>query len=255
LIIDNFGDRMKAYEEVESARVLDPRLPVYVRLDGRAFSTFTRGLPRPFYEPLSKIMVDVTKLLVDKTHADIGYTQSDEISLGWFPKESEQLLFAGRIQKLTSTLAGTASSAFALLCTEDGIELEHRAWDLAPSFDARVYQPPSEMELINSFVWREHDCSRNAISMTAQSLYTHKQLQGMKTERMLEMIAEKGLEYESLPEFFRKGSYVKRISREVPMPDTVPEQYRTSDTVQRTFIEVCDRDWTTTAEQLAYFKN
>jgi tRNA(His) guanylyltransferase len=37
---DEFGNRMKAYEAVETKRKFDPHLPIYARIDGRAFSTF-----------------------------------------------------------------------------------------------------------------------------------------------------------------------------------------------------------------------
>ena len=78
---DSFGDRMKMYEGIEASRILMPGLPICVRLDGRAFHTFTRGLNRPYDERLSRMMIETTKRLVEDTHALIGYTQSDEISL------------------------------------------------------------------------------------------------------------------------------------------------------------------------------
>ena len=86
---DDLGDRMKAYEAVETDRAFDPALPLVVRLDGRAFSTFTRGMEKPFDHTLSRIMREVTAHLVEKNHARIGYTQSDEITL-LFHRDSEE---------------------------------------------------------------------------------------------------------------------------------------------------------------------
>ena len=78
---DSLGDRMKGYEMAAEGGRLDVRLPVYARIDGRSFSKFTHGLERPFDQRMSRAMIETTKGLVDRTHARIGYTQSDEISL------------------------------------------------------------------------------------------------------------------------------------------------------------------------------
>ena len=75
---DSIGDRMKSYEAHETSRRSMKRLPICVRVDGRAFHTFTRGLARPFDEGFSEAMVETCKFLVEQTHAKIGYTQSDE---------------------------------------------------------------------------------------------------------------------------------------------------------------------------------
>jgi hypothetical protein len=45
---DSLGDRMKAYESLEADHLIDAEVPLVVRLDGRAFSTFTRGMNKPF---------------------------------------------------------------------------------------------------------------------------------------------------------------------------------------------------------------
>jgi tRNA(His) 5'-end guanylyltransferase len=77
---DDLGDRMKAYEAVETARTLDPALPIYARIDGRSVSTFTRSMRRPFDPRMAAAMISTTKHLVKETDARIGYTQSDEIN-------------------------------------------------------------------------------------------------------------------------------------------------------------------------------
>ncbi len=252
---DNLGDRMKDYEATESARLLDPLLPVYVRLDGRAFSTFTKGLPRPYDKKLSWIMAEVTKTLMQKMHCDIAYTQSDEISLGWFVgAENSQLLFGGRTQKLITVLAGFASAKFNQLCIDMGGEYEQRARRFMPHFDARVYQPPSSMELINSFVWREQDCKRNSVSMAAQAVFSHKVLQGKSSQQMRTMLEDESLPYERHPTFFRNGSYFHKVQRELPIPDSAPKEFNPTGTMLRTRVErIRKPTWTTTLEQLQFF--
>lgn len=89
---DDLGDRMKGYEAIETGRAAMPLLPLYARLDGRCFHAFTRGMDRPFDPALSAIMIEVTKVLVEKTHPLIGYTQSDEISLAWMQSTAKSHL-------------------------------------------------------------------------------------------------------------------------------------------------------------------
>ena len=59
-MVDSLGDRMKQYEDREAMRSGMPRLPIVIRLDGRSFHTFTRGMAKPFDHALVVInRVDV----------------------------------------------------------------------------------------------------------------------------------------------------------------------------------------------------
>lgn len=49
---DELGDRMKSYYENRSKTFLARRTPVIIRLDGKAFHTFTRGFNKPFDEAM-----------------------------------------------------------------------------------------------------------------------------------------------------------------------------------------------------------
>jgi len=84
---DEFGDRMKKYEQVETGRSLLPLVPVYARLDGRSFHKFMSGFEKPFDKKFRNIMDGVTRFLMEEFGAVVGYTQSDEISLAWYPIE------------------------------------------------------------------------------------------------------------------------------------------------------------------------
>lgn len=71
------------------------RTPILVRLDGKAFHTFTKGLQRPFDKRLSDLMVDTTKFLVEQSNATVGYTQSDEISLAIYTEDPNSEVYFG----------------------------------------------------------------------------------------------------------------------------------------------------------------
>lgn len=164
--MDELGDRMKFYEAIEVKRVLMPTLPICCRLDGKCFSKFTKDLARPYDEKFSKIMIDITRYLVEETNACIGYTQSDEISLILYSEDiKSQTFFNGRIQKLNSVLASMATAKLMyLLFTNFPKKIKE-----LPSFDCRIWNVPSKIEAVNNLIWRQMDCSKNSISMAASS--------------------------------------------------------------------------------------
>lgn len=59
---DSLGDRMKGYEGV-SRNFLTRRVPAIIRLDGKAFHTFTKGMKKPFDSVLTQTMQETMKYL------------------------------------------------------------------------------------------------------------------------------------------------------------------------------------------------
>lgn len=202
----NIDDRMKKYEAASRFQ-LTPRMPVVIRLDGKAFHTFTRDCDRPFDEGLREALVKATQSMLEEVPARMAYAQSDEVSLLLvdYNKFESQQWFDGIIQKLASVSASVMTAQF------------NRFWgilrpDLAVEpafFDARVFSIP-ERDVENHFVWRQQDAMRNAVSMAAQALFPHKELQGKHTGQMLEMMAEKRVKFDDYPAWFRFGSMVTR---------------------------------------------
>lgn len=205
---DAIGDRMKEYERSETGRKFLPMTPVYCRIDGRGFSKFTKGMTRPYDETMSSVMEQVTKYLVEETNALTGYTQSDEISLCWYSTEYDsEIFFGGKIQKMVSTLAALATAKFVELALKEWPE---RCAKRLPTFDARVFQVPNEMELVNCFYWRVNDAIKNSIQMAAQENFSHKELQGKNQRMQLVMLESKGVVWGDYPRFFKEGTFVKR---------------------------------------------
>lgn len=225
---DNFGDRMKLYEAQECDRYLLPLTPIYARLDGRSFHSFTKGMERPYDEKFSDAMRELTRHLIVETGAIIGYTQSDEISLAWLHEDfRSEGIFNRRTFKLTSVLASMAAAKFACLVATNWPE---RA-SLYPHFDCRVYNLPNETELANCFLWRENDATKNAISMAAQSVFSHRELQGKNGSEMQEMLFQQhGINFNNYPAFFKRGTYLRRELREMELTEEewlrIPESKR-----------------------------
>ena len=204
---EKFGDRMKMYENQTCGIKMLPRIPVIARLDGKGFSKFTKGLKRPYDERLSNLMVETTKYLVKETNANCGYTQSDEITLVWYSDSFEsKIYFDGRLFKMISDLSSMCSVYF----NRNLANYLPEKSDKMPRFDCRVFNVPTLDESVNTFLWREQDATKNSISMAAQSVYSHNQLNGKNGSDKQEMLFQKGINWNDYPAFFKRGTYVQR---------------------------------------------
>lgn len=111
---DSLGDRMKGYEGV-SRNFLTRRVPAIIRLDGKAFHTFTKGMEKPFDPVLTQAMQETMKYLCENIQGCVlGYTQSDEITLVLTDYATIQTdaWFGYNIQKMCSVSASMATMAF-----------------------------------------------------------------------------------------------------------------------------------------------
>lgn len=235
---DEFGDRMKSYESFETGRRFMPYLPIYARIDGRGFSKFTRGMDRPYDIRMQRAMIETTRLLVEHTHARIGYTQSDEISLVWLQeRDNGGVFFDSKIQKMVSVLAALATAAFTRAVTQEGGDFTAYA-DRMPHFDARVFSLPNKDEAANAILWREKDATKNAVSMAARHYYSHRELHGKSSAEMQEMLHAAGVNFNNYPPAFKRGTFLLRVVEERPLSNEelarIPEQHR-YDKIGKTF--------------------
>jgi len=202
---DTFGDRIKGYESTETNRKLDFTLPIIARMDGRNFSQFAKQFHKPFDPRFSNAMRRTTQRLLDVTQATIGYTQSDEITLIFKPIEgNSEPFFGGRTHKLTSILASMTTAIFHRelykelttehyqLMTSCGI---NNILDACPHFDSRIWSVPTLNEAANTLLWRAQDARKNGINSACRTLYSPKEMHGMKQEDMIEMMSQKGVDY------------------------------------------------------------
>lgn len=224
------GDRMKFFEARETQRQFLPMLPVYARIDGRAFSKFTRGMEKPFDPRMSAAMIAVTGYLVEETHARIGYVQSDEISLVWLAERYDSdIFFAGKVQKMCSVLASMAAARLAYFINTRSCGFSTYTTRL-PAFDCRVFQFPSREEAANCFLWRERDATKNAVQSAAHAVFSPSALHGKHQGDMLAMLSDAGVNFSAYPAYFRQGTFIRRVTVTRPITDAelarIPEKHR-----------------------------
>ena len=210
------GDRMKEYENAYRIK-MPKKLPIIIRLDGKAFHTLTRSMEKPFDLKFVKIMNWIAMSVTAKIQGAVfGYTQSDEISILIYPwrKPESESWFDNNIQKMVSISAAYASSWFNLMFqTEYGYDPSD-----VQVFDSRVFVLPDE-EIINYFIWRQNDIIRNSVQMLGQAHFSSKQLHGKKIDEVKEMlISEKNLDWHNLDNHFKYGTSIKNGETDLNTP-------------------------------------
>lgn len=227
---DALGTRMKSYEYV-TRKYLERKSPVILRLDGKAFHSFTRGLKKPFDEIFVKSMQDTMKYLCENIQGCVlGYCQSDEVTLVLVDYQSEEACawFDNNIQKMVSVSASMATLAFnkawhentrtiSLPATLEFMPDEKQSYWLKryhlyhdkewkATFDSRVFTLPKE-EVVNCLIWRQQDAIRNSIQSVGQANFSHNQLHGKNCSNIQDMLMlEKGINWNDYPTHLKRGS-------------------------------------------------
>ena len=240
---DDLGTRMKTfYEEIPKTKLMR-RCPVAIRIDGKAFHTFTRGFNKPFDEVLIESMQKTMKYLCENIQGCVlGYTQSDEITLILvdYKKLNSSAWFDYEVQKMCSIAASMATMAFNRFFmyeyeefnrwvnegnpTDEDRRLNDIYYDAmckGAMFDARCFNIPKE-EVTNLIYWRQLDASRNSIQMVGQANFSHKELQNKSCNQIQDMLMEqKGINWNDLPTYQKRGAcciknshIVRRLSDE-----------------------------------------
>jgi tRNA(His) guanylyltransferase len=200
------GDRIKAYEAVTKT-TLPRRTYTLIRADGRSFHGYLRGAARPYDEQFMADMDATAEALCrEVSGAVFAYVQSDEISVLVcdFESAGTQPWFGGEVQKIVSIAAATATAA-----------LNARRPGKLATFDARVFTIADPVEVANAFIWRQRDCVRNSITMAAQAKFSARQLHGVNSAQMQEMLwQEHGINWNSYPDGCKRGRVIVKASGE-----------------------------------------
>lgn len=248
----SLGDRMKEYENISRIN-LSKRMPMIIRLDGKAFHSFTKGFKRPYDEVLINSMWETAKYLCENIQGcKIAYVQSDEISLFINNYESidTEPWFNNNIQKITSVSASMATLAFNKafynivenlnskfvdnssyeICThylmtgfifyvnennekiikesDRKIIENYKSKYMTAMFDSRVFILPED-EVVNYFIWRQKDATRNSIQMLGQANFSHKELQGKSCNEIQDLLKTKAyINWNNISDYNKRGACI-----------------------------------------------
>jgi len=236
--------RMKKYEHV-NRHFLMPNMPTLIRLDGKAFHSFTKGMDRPFDRGLIKAMNETARFLAKNIMGvKVAFVQSDEITLLLtdYDNINTQAWFNGNIQKMVSVSASMATLAFNKAFTQitenigeqiktaiaydkitlmDRYEVYRKALNKGAMFDARGFQVPKH-EVVNNFIWRQQDATRNSIQLVGQSQFSHgkpnSEMYKKSCNQIQDMLMlQKGINWNDFPTGQKRGRCVYRDVYQKPL--------------------------------------
>lgn len=238
---DALSNRMKRYENV-NRNYLTPRTYTIIRVDGKAFHTFTKKFKRPFDEDLVDMMNMTALYLAKKVQGcKLAYVQSDEISLVLtdFDDLNTSAWFDGNIQKIVSVSASMATAEFNRRLLMNNIQ--SGKWVIEPhcmtvdeisnmkfaEFDSRTYTIPTKTEVTNYLVWRQKDATRNSIAMVAQSLCSTEELKHKNGDQQQELIFQKGQNWNDYDDGLKRGRLIMRVAESIPFTPSPKQLTRT----------------------------
>lgn len=204
---DSLGDRIKSYEAAYQHR-LTPKSSLLIRVDGKAFHTWTKGLDRPFDAKLIEAMqLAAIRTAHEMQGFKLAYIQSDECTFllrdtdtyqtqGWFGYE---------VNKVVSVSASLFTAWFNKV-------MRNPYTGLPAVFDSRAFIVP-DTDVPNVFVWRQKDWARNSLSMLARSHFSHKALAGKKLSEVHEMLHGVGVNWAQLDPVLKNGTFIDRALR------------------------------------------
>jgi tRNA(His) guanylyltransferase len=232
----SLGDRIKQDFEDRTRYLLPRRAYHILRIDGRAFASYTRQCLKPFDQQFMHDMNETAKFLCAEVQGSkLAYVQSDEISIVFtdFDTPETHLMFNGNIQKIVSVTASLAGAKFNQLRPQGPLA----------AFDARVFSVPLREEVLNTLLWRQIDAMKNSVQMTARHYLGAKVIHGLNVDELKSELVKIGQPWENCPLGFQQGRIVLKESYLVPATTketkkgliTVPEHQRTRWQVQDSF--------------------
>ncbi len=202
---DDLGNRMKHYEGVSKTSLLR-KMPVVLRVDGRAFHTFTKDAIKPFDRYLIECMVRAGESVAREMQGFIlGYHQSDEFSfyIDDSRTEKSEAWFDNEIQKLVSITASLFTAHFNFLYRRQDESVPPAV------FDCRAFNVPAN-DVPNLFVWRQRDWIRNSVQMLSRNYFSHKEVQNKSNLELKEMLLRGGVDWNRLEQRLKYGTFITK---------------------------------------------
>lgn len=206
--MDSLGDRIKRYEATSNDNLL-PRSPLFIRIDGKTFHSYTKRLnaQKPFDGELNRAMVHAARLTAKEMQGfKMAYIQSDEVTfmLTDYDTHETQGWFGYELNKVVSVSASVFTAHFNRLIEQHSNY--HYNKPLA-YFDSRAFTVPRD-DAPNVFLWRQRDWERNSVQMYARAFFSQKQIDGKKNNEILNMLRKEGHPWAQLPMVWRYGTFI-----------------------------------------------
>ena len=209
---------------------LPRRIPVIIRVDGKAFRTAIRKyFGKGWSSSFSDTMIEVAKKMQREIQGcNFCYSQSDEISflLTDYRTIDTDAWLGYNLQKLVSISAALASSIFIREVSNE-FTLSQINLNFPICFDSRAFSLPMD-DVCNYFIWRQLGAERHAISFAGREHFSTKQLHKKSSKEIRLMLNKEGIEFYDFSTIRKRGFCI--IDGEVDL--NIPEF-----TTERSYIE------------------
>lgn len=199
---------------------------IVVRIDGKRFHKFSdrHNFVKPNDDRALQLMNRCAEqVLQDFRDIIIAYGQSDEYS---FVFKKNCSTYNRRASKLMSTLVSLFASSYVY---HWGDFMGDMKLQYPPAFDSRVVLYPSTQNVRDYLSWRQDECHINNLhntvfwAMVQQGGLTNREahdllsgtLSGEKNEILFSQF---NINYNDLPELYRKGSIIYKVKEETEGP-------------------------------------
>ncbi|WVQ85817.1 hypothetical protein IAT38_007985 [Cryptococcus sp. DSM 104549] len=222
------------FEYVRNYELPDPLMPntfIIVRIDGKGFHKFSDA--HTFEKPNDRRaldLMDTAAKTVFQEYKDVvmAFGESDEYS---FLLRRATTLYNRRRSKINSSIVSLFTSAYVFNWPRF---FPDKPLLYPPTFDGRVVLYPGVQELRDYFGWRQADTHINNLYNTAFWALVHggqttaeanKTLQGTDSKDKNELLfSQYGINYNTLPAMYRKGSILVREQGKASGPGTRPSE-------------------------------
>ena len=232
----DLGDRMKTYEAVPKTKLIR-RMPVIIRVDGKAFHTLTRGLHKPFDIKFEYAMNKAAgRTMLDIQNCSLVYVQSDEANFLMTDYKNLQTepWFGNDLQKIVSISASTMSVYFNMC-----LRAVFNKKVTNEVFDSRAFNITKE-EVCNYFIWRQQDATRNSIQGLAQANFSHKELQNLNSNQLQDkLMLEKNINWNNMPVYLKRGRCITKKEGDYVVDNDIPVFTQDRDYIEK-FLETED---------------
>lgn len=230
----SLGNRIKKYEKTFYHSALK-RMPLIIRVDGRAFHTFTKNMKKPFDNDFMAAMIYAAKnTALDMQGFKAAYIQSDEVTFlltdydnleteGWFNYELPKII--------------SISASLMTLFFNKTLQFLDLPENKTAIFDSRAFTVPKE-DVVNTFLWRAKDWERNSLQMYCRSIFSHKELHKKNRNDMHEMLHHKGKNWiNDLNDMERNGTFLIRENKAIiHRSDILPSYENINNAIGHLFI-------------------
>ncbi len=231
VLSDTLGRALSQFQVDDRTTVIENDVPVIVQLEGQNLQKLVTFLPVDQRPAFADVFVEATKHLIESYSGLLAYSHASEVSLLLCIRDKQRKT-TGTHGDLSVSVASTLAAALVYFAQQHTPPMlfNQNSRLVLPQFLARSFAFPSEEVAAKFFLWRESVARKSSMEALALKHFSANKLAGKSSIDRKAMLAEKGVDYDSLSEHVRRGTFIRRYRTEKLLDplvlEKIPEAYR-----------------------------